>query len=182
MQLEAEPKRPLVPRGLKIALIVVASVVLVLTGAYVALLAALGEFAPNVAKAAAEPVARAIEANGGRHVCASGNAGYGPVNRQPWHQAFYEIEDSPDLAQTMIELAAREGHILAEPPESERLITAPSQELRNAASDPDLEMFVFRGSEAQAGCVSGTRPQPAAEGNAIVEIHVTSPEVSKDAR
>lgn len=157
-------------RGGKILLVVAASVVVVLVLLGIGWQAAIGGFAPNIAEESADPLGRAIVAAGGTKVCDGGYNGLAPWNDRPWYQVFYEIEDSPDLAATITNAAAREGYILTEPPPAERAFAPPSEEFRNSAANPSVEVVVMRGDQAASGCDSGTRQQEAASGNAVIAL------------
>jgi hypothetical protein len=142
---------------------------IVLVGIY----ALLGGFRDNLADDAAQPIGHSIEAVHGRQVCASGDAGFGPDNIQPWYQSYYEVPDSPELEKTLIAAAAKQGYSLVRVSPS-HVTKPPSQELHAKQLGRDLEVYIYRDKQAQAGCDAGEQPRAAA-GNDIVLVALTYP-------
>lgn len=165
-------RREHVTRRSKVLFALAAAIVAVIALAAVGLHASIGGFATNVAEESAEPLERVIREAGGTEVCADGYNGRAPWNDRPWYQVFYEIEDSPDLAATVVEAAERGGYELSELPPDERAFASPSQEFRDPPADPTIFLVIVRGDQASSGCDAGTRQRTAAAGNAVIALNV----------
>ena len=149
--------------------IIIGVPLIVLVGLY----ALIGGFRDNVADDAAQPIGQAIGSLQGRQICASGDAGYGPDNTQPWYQAYFEVKDSPEVKAVVTAAGAKQGYTLVEI-NDKAVAKPPSQALYDKKSGRELNVTIYRGKQAIAGCNSGAQPHAAA-GNVMIFVGLTYP-------
>lgn len=154
-----------------------------------------GGLKKNEAQTNLKPIMSKIEQLGGQKICKNGDSGYGIDNTKPWYQVYYQIPNSPDLTENIIDMARQQGYELKENTayvnqlkgldQSGRIYSVNGRDEYSPQSnyliaqkgDESLEVVINRNSSVGLRCDSGTygREQTPGKNSPITSISLRLP-------